>query len=215
MAGKTKNKNYIKIRGANEHNLKDISLNIPRDELVVLTGLSGSGKSSLAFDTIYAEGQRRYMESLSSYARQFLGQMEKPNVESIEGLSPAISIDQKSTNRNPRSTVGTVTEIYDYFRLLYARIGIPHCPKCGKEIKRQTVDQMVDQILEMDQGTRIQLLAPVVRGRKGTHAKLLERAKKSGYVRVRIDGNLYELSEDISLDKNIKHNIEIIVDRLV
>ncbi len=215
MVGKTKNKNYIKIRGANEHNLKDISLNIPRDELVVLTGLSGSGKSSLAFDTIYAEGQRRYMESLSSYARQFLGQMEKPNVESIEGLSPAISIDQKSTNRNPRSTVGTVTEIYDYFRLLYARIGIPHCPKCGKEIKRQTVDQMVDQILEMDQGTRIQLLAPVVRGRKGTHAKLLERAKKSGYVRVRIDGNLYELSEDISLDKNIKHNIEIIVDRLV
>ncbi|MCI8938486.1 MAG: excinuclease ABC subunit UvrA [Dorea sp.] len=215
MAGKTKNKNYIKIRGANEHNLKDITLNIPRDELVVLTGLSGSGKSSLAFDTIYAEGQRRYMESLSSYARQFLGQMEKPNVESIEGLSPAISIDQKSTNRNPRSTVGTVTEIYDYFRLLYARIGIPHCPKCGKEIKRQTVDQMVDQVLEMDQGTRIQLLAPVVRGRKGTHAKLLERAKKSGYVRVRIDGNLYELSEDISLDKNIKHNIEIIVDRLV
>lgn len=215
MAGRTKNKNYIKIRGANEHNLKDISLNIPRDELVVLTGLSGSGKSSLAFDTIYAEGQRRYMESLSSYARQFLGQMEKPNVESIEGLSPAISIDQKSTNRNPRSTVGTVTEIYDYFRLLYARIGIPHCPKCGKEIKRQTVDQMVDQILEMEQGTRIQLLAPVVRGRKGTHAKLLERAKKSGYVRVRIDGNLYELSEEIHLDKNIKHNIEIIVDRLV
>ncbi len=215
MAGRTKNKNYIKIRGANEHNLKDISLNIPRDELVVLTGLSGSGKSSLAFDTIYAEGQRRYMESLSSYARQFLGQMEKPNVESIEGLSPAISIDQKSTNRNPRSTVGTVTEIYDYFRLLYARIGIPHCPKCGKEIKRQTVDQMVDQIMEMEQGTRVQLLAPVVRGRKGTHAKLLERAKKSGYVRVRIDGNLYELSEEISLDKNIKHNIEIIVDRLV
>ncbi len=215
MSGKTKNKNYIKIRGANEHNLKNISLNIPRDELVVLTGLSGSGKSSLAFDTIYAEGQRRYMESLSSYARQFLGQMEKPNVESIEGLSPAISIDQKSTNRNPRSTVGTVTEIYDYFRLLYARIGIPHCPKCGKEIKRQTVDQMVDQILEMEAGTRIQLLAPVVRGRKGTHGKLLERAKKSGYVRVRIDGNLYELSEDIALDKNIKHNIEIIVDRLI
>ncbi len=215
MAGRTKNKNYIKIRGANEHNLKNISLDIPRDELVVLTGLSGSGKSSLAFDTIYAEGQRRYMESLSSYARQFLGQMEKPNVESIEGLSPAISIDQKSTNRNPRSTVGTVTEIYDYFRLLYARIGIPHCPKCGKEIKRQTVDQMVDQILEMEQGTRIQLLAPVVRGRKGTHAKLLERAKKSGYVRVRVDGNLYELSEDIKLDKNIKHNIEIIVDRLI
>ena len=215
MAGKKKNKNYIRIRGANEHNLKNISLDIPREELVVLTGLSGSGKSSLAFDTIYAEGQRRYMESLSSYARQFLGQMEKPNVESIEGLSPAISIDQKSTNRNPRSTVGTVTEIYDYFRLLYARIGIPHCPKCGKEIKRQTVDQMVDQILEMEQGTRIQLLAPVVRGRKGTHVKLLERAKKSGYVRVRIDGNLYELSEEIKLDKNIKHNIEIIVDRLV
>ena len=215
MAGKTRNKNCIKIRRANEHNLKDISLDIPRDELVVLTGLSGSGKSSLAFDTIYAEGQRRYMESLSSYARMFLGQMEKPNVESIEGLSPAISIDQKSTNRNPRSTVGTVTEIYDYFRLLYARIGIPHCPKCGKEIKRQTVDQMVDQILEMEQGTRIQLLAPVVRGRKGTHAKLLERAKKSGYVRVRIDGNLYELSEEIKLDKNLKHNIEIIVDRLV
>ncbi|MDO4313203.1 MAG: excinuclease ABC subunit UvrA [Eubacteriales bacterium] len=215
MAGKSKNKNYIKIRGANEHNLKNISLNIPRDELVVLTGLSGSGKSSLAFDTIYAEGQRRYMESLSSYARMFLGQMEKPNVESIEGLSPAISIDQKSTNRNPRSTVGTVTEIYDYFRLLYARIGIPHCPKCGKEIKRQTVDQMVDQILEMEQGTKIQLLAPVVRGRKGTHVKLLERAKKNGYVRVRIDGSLYELSEEISLDKNIKHNIEIIVDRLV
>ena len=215
MAGKKKNKNYIRIRGANEHNLKNISLDIPREELVVLTGLSGSGKSSLAFDTIYAEGQRRYMESLSSYARQFLGQMEKPNVESIEGLSPAISIDQKSTNRNPRSTVGTVTEIYDYFRLLYARIGIPHCPKCRKEIKRQTVDQMVDQILEMEQGTRIQLLAPVVRGRKGTHVKLLERAKKSGYVRVRIDGNLYELSEEIKLDKNIKHNIEIIVDRLV
>lgn len=215
MAGESKHKNYIKIRGANEHNLKNISLNIPRDELVVLTGLSGSGKSSLAFDTIYAEGQRRYMESLSSYARMFLGQMEKPDVESIEGLSPAISIDQKSTNRNPRSTVGTVTEIYDYFRLLYARIGIPHCPKCGKEIKRQTVDQMVDQILEMEQGTRIQLLAPVVRGRKGTHVKLLERAKKSGYVRVRIDGNMYELSEEIKLDKNIKHNIEIIVDRLV
>lgn len=215
MGGKKKNKNYIRIRGANEHNLKDISLDIPREELVVLTGLSGSGKSSLAFDTIYAEGQRRYMESLSSYARQFLGQMEKPDVESIEGLSPAISIDQKSTNRNPRSTVGTVTEIYDYFRLLYARIGIPHCPKCGREIKRQTVDQMVDQILEMEQGTKIQLLAPVVRGRKGTHVKLLERAKKSGYVRVRIDGNLYELSEEIKLDKNIKHNIEIIVDRLV
>ena len=210
-----KNKKYIRIRGANEHNLKNISLNIPRDELVVLTGLSGSGKSSLAFDTIYAEGQRRYMESLSSYARMFLGQMEKPDVESIEGLSPAISIDQKSTNRNPRSTVGTVTEIYDYFRLLYARIGIPHCPKCGKEIKKQTVDQMVDQIMEMEQGTRIQLLAPVVRGRKGTHAKLLERAKKSGYVRVRIDGSVYELSEDIQLDKNLKHNIEIVVDRLV
>ena len=210
-----KNKKYIRIRGANEHNLKNISLNIPRDELVVLTGLSGSGKSSLAFDTIYAEGQRRYMESLSSYARMFLGQMEKPDVESIEGLSPAISIDQKSTNRNPRSTVGTVTEIYDYFRLLYARIGIPHCPKCGKEIKKQTVDQMVDQIMEMEQGTRIQLLAPVVRGRKGTHAKLLERAKKSGYVRVRIDGSMYELSEDIQLDKNLKHNIEIVVDRLV
>ena len=210
-----KNKNYIKIRGACEHNLKNVDLDIPRNELVVLTGLSGSGKSSLAFDTIYAEGQRRYMESLSSYARQFLGQMEKPNVESIEGLSPAISIDQKSTNRNPRSTVGTVTEIYDYLRLLYARIGIPHCPKCGKEIKKQTVDQMVDQVMEMEQGTKIQLLAPVVRGRKGTHAKLFERAKKSGYVRVRVDGDLYELSEDIVLDKNIKHNIEIIVDRLV
>lgn len=208
-------KQYIKIRGANEHNLKNIDLDIPRNELVVLTGLSGSGKSSLAFDTIYAEGQRRYMESLSSYARQFLGQIEKPNVESIEGLSPAISIDQKSTNRNPRSTVGTVTEIYDYFRLLYARIGIPHCPKCGKEIKKQTVDQMVDQIMELPEGTKIQLLAPVVRGRKGRHEKLLEKAKKSGYVRVRIDGNLYELSEEISLDKNIKHNIEIIVDRLV
>jgi excinuclease ABC subunit A len=208
-------KQYIKIRGANEHNLKGIDIDIPRDELVVLTGLSGSGKSSLAFDTIYAEGQRRYMESLSSYARQFLGQMEKPDVESIEGLSPAISIDQKSTNRNPRSTVGTVTEIYDYFRLLYARIGIPHCPKCGKEIMKQTVDQMVDQIMTMPERTRIQLLAPVVRGKKGTHAKLLERAKKNGYVRVRIDGNLYELSEEIELDKNIKHNIEIIVDRLV
>jgi len=208
-------KQYIKIRGANEHNLKNIDIDIPRNELVVLTGLSGSGKSSLAFDTIYAEGQRRYMESLSSYARQFLGQMEKPNVESIEGLSPAISIDQKSTNRNPRSTVGTVTEIYDYFRLLYARIGIPHCPKCGREIKKQTVDQMVDQIMELPEGTRIQLLAPVVRGRKGRHEKLLERAKKSGYVRVRIDGNLYELTEEITLDKNIKHNIEIIVDRLI
>lgn len=205
----------IKIRGANEHNLKNISLNIPRNKFVVLTGLSGSGKSSLAFDTIYAEGQRRYMESLSSYARQFLGQMEKPNVESIEGLSPAISIDQKSTNRNPRSTVGTVTEVYDYFRLLYARIGIPHCPNCGREIKRQTVDQMVDQIMELPQGTKLQLLAPVVRGRKGEHAKVLERAKKGGYVRVRIDGNLYELSEEIKLEKNIKHNIEIVVDRLV
>ena len=208
-------KKYISIRGANEHNLKNIDLKIPRNELVVLTGLSGSGKSSLAFDTIYAEGQRRYMESLSSYARMFLGQMEKPDVESIEGLSPAISIDQKSTNRNPRSTVGTVTEIYDYFRLLYARIGIPHCPKCGREIKKQTVDQMVDQIMELPERTKIQLLAPVVRGRKGRHEKLLERAKKSGYVRVRIDGNLYELSEEIALDKNIKHNIEIIVDRLV
>lgn len=208
-------KQYIKIRGANEHNLKNIDIDIPRDELVVLTGVSGSGKSSLAFDTIYAEGQRRYMESLSSYARQFLGQMEKPNVESIEGLSPAISIDQKSTNRNPRSTVGTVTEIYDYFRLLYARIGIPHCPKCGKEIKKQTVDQMVDQIMELPEGTKIQILAPVVRGRKGRHEKLLERAKKSGYVRVRIDGNAYELSEEIALDKNIKHNIEIVVDRLI
>lgn len=206
---------YIKIRGANENNLKNIDVDIPRNELVVLTGLSGSGKSSLAFDTIYAEGQRRYMESLSSYARQFLGQMEKPNVESIEGLSPAISIDQKSTNHNPRSTVGTVTEIYDYFRLLYARVGIPHCPKCGKEIKKQSVDEMVDQIMELPERTKIQLLAPVVRGRKGTHAKLFERAKKSGYVRVRVDGNLYELSEEITLDKNIKHNVEIIVDRLV
>ena len=209
------NKQYIRIRGANEHNLKNIDLNIPRNELVVLTGLSGSGKSSLAFDTIYAEGQRRYMESLSSYARQFLGQMEKPNVESIEGLSPAISIDQKSTNRNPRSTVGTVTEIYDYFRLLYARIGIPHCPSCGKEIKKQTVDQMTDQIMSLPERTKIQLLAPVVRGRKGTHAKLLDKAKKSGYVRVRIDGNMYVLTEEISLEKNIKHYIEIVVDRLV
>ena len=206
---------FIKIRGASEHNLKNISVDIPRDELVVLTGLSGSGKSSLAFDTIYAEGQRRYMESLSSYARQFLGQMEKPDVESIEGLSPAISIDQKSTNRNPRSTVGTVTEIYDYMRLLYARIGIPHCPKCGKEIKKQTVDQMVDQLMELPERTKLQLLAPVVRGRKGEHVKVLEQAKKSGYVRVRIDGNLYELSEEIKLEKNIKHNIEIVVDRLV
>ena len=206
---------YIKIRGANEHNLKNVDVDIPRDKLVVLTGLSGSGKSSLAFDTIYAEGQRRYMESLSSYARQFLGQMEKPDVESIEGLSPAISIDQKSTNRNPRSTVGTVTEIYDYFRLLYARAGIPHCPKCGREIKKQTVDQMVEQVMAFPERTKIQLLAPVVRGRKGTHVKLLERARKSGYVRVRIDDNMYELSEEIKLDKNIKHNIEIVVDRLV
>lgn len=206
---------YIKIRGANEHNLKNIDVDIPRNELVVLTGLSGSGKSSLAFDTIYAEGQRRYMESLSSYARQFLGQMEKPNVEKIEGLSPAISIDQKSTNRNPRSTVGTVTEIYDYFRLLYARVGIPHCPKCGKEIRKQSVDQMVDQVMELPEGTKIQLLAPVVRGKKGEHARVFERAKKSGYVRVMVDGNMYELSEEIKLDKNIKHNIEIVVDRLV
>ena len=206
---------FIRIRGANEHNLKNLDIDIPRDKFVVLTGLSGSGKSSLAFDTIYAEGQRRYMESLSSYARQFLGQMEKPNVESIDGLSPAISIDQKSTNRNPRSTVGTVTEIYDYFRLLYARIGIPHCPKCGKEIKKQSVDQMVDQIMAMPERTKIQLLAPVVKGRKGEHVKVLEQAKKSGFVRVRIDGNLYELSEEIKLEKNIKHTIEIVVDRLV
>lgn len=209
------NKQYIKVRGANEHNLKNIDVDIPRNEFVVLTGLSGSGKSSLAFDTIYAEGQRRYMESLSSYARQFLGQMEKPNVESIEGLCPAISIDQKSTNRNPRSTVGTVTEIYDYLRLLYARIGIPHCPKCGKEIIKQTVDQMVDQIMLLPEQTKIQLLAPVVRGRKGEHTKLFEQAKKSGYVRVRVDGNLYELTEEINIDKNKKHNIEIIIDRLV
>lgn len=208
-------KNCIRIRGANEHNLKNVDVDIPRDALVVFTGLSGSGKSSLAFDTIYAEGQRRYMESLSSYARQFLGQMEKPNVEKIEGLSPAISIDQKSTNRNPRSTVGTVTEIYDYFRLLYARIGIPHCPNCGKEIKKQSVDQMVDQIMALPEGTRLQLLAPVVRGRKGRHEKVLERAARSGYVRVRIDGNLYELAENIQMDKNIKHNIEIVVDRLI
>ena len=215
MAVKMQARQFIKIRGANENNLKNLDVDIPRNELVVLTGLSGSGKSSLAFDTIYAEGQRRYMESLSSYARQFLGQMEKPDVESIEGLSPAISIDQKSTNRNPRSTVGTVTEIYDYFRLLYARIGIPHCPKCGREIKKQTVDQMVDHIMSLPERTKIQLLAPVVRGRKGTHAKLLEQARKSGYVRVQIDGSLYELSEEIKLDKNIKHNIEIVVDRLI
>lgn len=215
MGKKMDARQYIRIRGANENNLKNIDVDIPRNELVVLTGLSGSGKSSLAFDTIYAEGQRRYMESLSSYARQFLGQMEKPDVESIEGLSPAISIDQKSTNHNPRSTVGTVTEIYDYFRLLYARVGIPHCPKCGREISKQTVDQMVDQIMALPERTKIQLLAPIVRGRKGTHAKLFDRAKKSGYVRVRVDGSMYELSEDITLDKNIKHNIEIIVDRLV
>ncbi len=211
---KMRPREYIKIRGANEHNLKNIDLDIPRNEMVVLTGMSGSGKSSLAFDTIYAEGQRRYMESLSSYARMFLGQMEKPNVERIEGLSPAISIDQKSTNRNPRSTVGTVTEIYDYFRLLYARIGIPHCPNCGREISKQTVDQMVDQIMELPEGTKLQLLAPVVRGRKGEHAKVLDRARKSGYVRVRVDGSMYELTEEISLEKNIKHNIDIVVDRL-
>ena len=215
MAADTTKKQFIRIRGANVNNLKNLSVDIPRDKFVVFTGLSGSGKSSLAFDTIYAEGQRRYMESLSSYARQFLGQMEKPDVESIEGLPPAISIDQKSTNRNPRSTVGTVTEIYDYFRLLYARVGIPHCPKCGREIKKQTVDQMVDTIMSFPERTKLQLLAPVVRGRKGTHAKLLEHAKRSGYVRVQIDGNMYELSEEISLDKNIKHNIEIVVDRLI
>lgn len=214
MSEENISKKYIRIRGAHEHNLKGINVDIPRDKFVVLTGLSGSGKSSLAFDTIYAEGQRRYMESLSSYARQFLGQMEKPDVESIEGLPPAISIDQKSTNRNPRSTVGTVTEIYDYFRLLYARVGIPHCPKCGKEIRKQTVDQMVDQIMELPERTKIQLLAPVVRGRKGEHVKVLQQAKKSGFVRVRIDGNMYELSEDVKLEKNKKHNIEIVVDRL-
>ena len=211
---KGKYRQYIKIRGANEHNLKNIDVDIPRNELVVLTGLSGSGKSSLAFDTIYAEGQRRYMESLSSYARMFLGQMEKPDVENIEGLSPAVSIDQKSTNRNPRSTVGTVTEIYDYFRLLYARVGVPHCPKCGREIKKQTVDQMVDVIMGLPERTKIQLLAPVVRGRKGEHTKLFEQAKKSGYVRVMVDGSMYELSDEIKLDKNKKHNIEIVVDRL-
>ena len=210
-----KERKYIKIRGANEHNLKSVSIDIPRDEFVVLTGLSGSGKSSLAFDTIYAEGQRRYMESLSSYARQFLGQMEKPNVDSIEGLPPAISIDQKSTNRNPRSTVGTVTEIYDYFRLLYARIGIPHCPKCGRAVTKTSIDQMVDYVMTLPERTRIQLLAPVVRGRKGEHQKLFEKAKKSGYVRVVVDGNMYELTEEIALDKNIKHNIDIVVDRLV
>lgn len=208
-------KKYIRIRGAKENNLKSIDVDIPRDEFVVLTGLSGSGKSSLAFDTLYAEGQRRYMESLSSYARMFLGQMEKPKVESIEGLSPAISIDQKSTNRNPRSTVGTVTEVHDYLRLLYARIGIPHCPRCGKEIKKQGVDQMVDEIMKLPPRSKIMLLAPVVRGRKGRHEKLLEQAKKSGYVRVMVDGIMYELSEEIVLDKNIKHTIEIVIDRLV
>ena len=208
-------KEFIRIRGARENNLKALNVDIPRNQFVVFTGLSGSGKSSLAFDTIYAEGQRRYMESLSSYARQFLGQMEKPDVESIEGLPPAISIDQKSTNRNPRSTVGTVTEIYDYFRLLYARIGIPHCPKCGRAIEKQTIDQMVDAVMKLPERTRIQILAPVVRGRKGEHQKLFEKAKKSGYVRVIVDGNMYELSEEIPMDKNIKHNIDIVVDRLV
>ena len=208
-------KRMIKIKGASEHNLKNIDIEIPRDEFVVLTGLSGSGKSSLAFDTIYAEGQRRYMESLSSYARQFLGQMEKPDVESISGLPPAISIDQKTTNRNPRSTVGTVTEIYDYFRLLFARVGIPHCPKCGREIKRQTVDQMSDEIMKLPEGTKIQLLAPVVRGRKGEHVKVFDKAKKGGFVRVVVDGSMYDLSEEIKLEKNKKHNIEIVVDRLV
>ena len=207
-------KEFIKIRGASEHNLKGVNVDIPRNEFVVLTGLSGSGKSSLAFDTIYAEGQRRYMESLSSYARMFLGQMEKPNVESIEGLSPAISIDQKSTNRNPRSTVGTVTEIYDYFRLIYARIGVPHCPNCGREVKKQTVDQMVDQIMSLPERTKFQVLAPIVRGKKGRHEKVFEQAKKSGFVRIRVDGNMYEISEEIVLDKNIKHSIEIVVDRL-
>ena len=208
-------KNFIRIRGAREHNLKGICIDIPRDKFVVMTGLSGSGKSSLAFDTIYAEGQRRYMESLSSYARQFLGQMEKPKVESIEGLSPAISIDQKSTNRNPRSTVGTVTEIYDYLRLLYARAGVPHCPSCGKEIHKQTVDQMVDEIMKLPEGAKIQLLAPVVRGRKGEHVKVFESAKKAGFVRVMVDGELYQLSDEIKLEKTKKHNIEIVVDRLV
>ena len=208
-------KDKIVIKGARAHNLKNVDLTIPRDQLVVFTGVSGSGKSSLAFDTIYAEGQRRYVESLSSYARQFLGQMEKPDVDLIEGLSPAISIDQKTTSHNPRSTVGTVTEIYDYLRLLYARIGIPHCPKCGKEIKKQTIDQIVDRIMELPERTKLQLLAPVVRGRKGEHVKLLEDAKKSGYVRVRVDGILYDLSEKIELEKNKKHNIEIVVDRLM
>ena len=208
-------RSVIHVEGANEHNLRNLTVDIPRDKLVVLTGLSGSGKSSLAFDTIYAEGQRRYMESLSSYARQFLGMMEKPNVERIDGLSPAISIDQKSTNRNPRSTVGTVTEIYDYFRLLYARIGIAHCPICGREIKKQSVDQMVDQIMTLEEGTRIQVLSPVVRGKKGRHEKVLEKARKSGFVRALVDGNLYELNEEIELDKNIKHSIDIVVDRLV
>ena len=212
---KKEKKEYIRIRGAREHNLKNINIDIPRNEFVVLTGLSGSGKSSLAFDTIYAEGQRRYMESLSSYARQFLGQMEKPDVDKIEGLSPAISIDQKSTNRNPRSTVGTVTEIYDYLRLLYARVGTPHCPKCGKVIEKQTVDQMVDAIMRLPEGTKFQVLAPVVRGRKGSHEKLFRQAGRSGYARVRVDGNQYDLSEEIRLDKNIRHDIEIIVDRLV
>ncbi len=208
-------KNKIVVRGAKENNLKDLSVEIPRDALVVMTGVSGSGKSSLAFDTIYAEGQRRYMESLSSYARMFLGQMEKPDVESIEGLSPAISIDQKSTNKNPRSTVGTVTEIYDYFRLLYARVGIPHCPECGRVIERQTVDQIVDRIMELPEGTKIMLMAPVVRGRKGRHEKVIESARKSGYGRIRVDGIMYDLSEDITLEKNDKHNIDIVVDRLV